>query len=443
MPLPKLSPLQSRLAASLAASLTLLLLYFAFSSPHFAYAAEVDSIHPEDHNHERLLERPLLDFDLEEFDLEESGYKPDFVGADRGIIGRASTTDELIPLINNQRQTNNIPLGTTVSYIFTNGSVWGNKSTAASAVTGRSLLEDGAEMQDGKEDEDEDEETIEGQELKSRDINQRTVYISVTACTQPTPADSQAVLPPPPQLQMYVSSSSANRKPGPGNTPQQMVELVGGYGLIEVDATTDVFIGIYGKNDTAYKDVWSAEIAASIDAPFHTYNNDTNLILVDTDSTSAYLVANDPIKWDGDASDAESLAKVAVPYVIFASKTNASSIMGLENSYCGLTTKADIVPVGARPGVTADSVKSWLKKRKDETVTEQRISLGTLTKGTQYNAILAVAASQNATVGGGGQVFRRAELQTLNGKLHQFLLLKPANNSSRQQLCCGDKFNIM
>lgn len=442
MPLPKLSPLQSRLAASLAASITLLLLYFAFSSPHFAYAAEVDSIRPEDHNHDRLLQRPLLDVDLDEFDLEESGYEPEFLGADRGIIGRASTTDELIPLINNQRQTNNIPLGTTLSYIFTNASVWGNKSTTVSAVTRRSLLEEEIEIQDEEEDEDE-EEAIEGQELKSRDVNQRTIYISVTACTQPTPADSQAVLPPPPQLQMYVSSSSTNRKPGPGNTPQQMVELVGGYGLIEVNATTDVFIGIYGKNDTAYKDVWSAEIAASIDAPFHTINNDTNLILVDTDSTSAYLVANDPIKWDGDASDAESLAKVAVPYVIFASKINASSIMGLENSYCGLTTKADIVPVGARPGVAADSVKSWLKKRKDETVPEQRISLGTLTKGTQYDAILAVAASQNATVGGGGQVFRRAELQTLNGKRSRFLFLQLANNSSRQQLCGSDKFDIM
>ncbi|CAG8959523.1 hypothetical protein HYFRA_00001424 [Hymenoscyphus fraxineus] len=415
MPLPKLSPLQSRLAASLAASLTLLLLYFAFSSSHFAYAAELGSIDPEDHNHERLLERPLLDFDLKELDVEESGYQPDFIGVDRGIVGRASTTDESIPLTNNQRQRNNIPLGTTVTYVFSNASVWGNLSVPASPVlAGRNLAEDETEMQDGKENPDEDQKAVAPQELKSRDVLYRTVYITVTTCTQPAPVDPQAVSLPPPQLQVFVSPSSANRKPGPGNTPQMMIDLVGGYGFMEVNASADVFIGVHGKNDTAFKDVWNAEIAVSIDAPFHTINNDTNLILVDTDSTSAYLVANNPVEFDGDVSDSESLAKVAVPYVIFASKSNGSSIMGMENSYCGLTNKADIVPFGARPGTAPDSVKSWLRKRKDKPVPEQRISLTTLTKGTQYDAILAVAASPNATVGGGGKVFRRAELQTLN-----------------------------
>src|SRR5437762_567580 len=51
MPFPKLSPLQSRFAASLTATLFLIILYFILSSPRLAYAIDVESIIQEDHNH--------------------------------------------------------------------------------------------------------------------------------------------------------------------------------------------------------------------------------------------------------------------------------------------------------------------------------------------------------------------------------------------------------
>jgi calcium channel MID1 len=98
MPLPKLSPLQSRLAASLIASIMLLFLYFTFASPHFAYAGDVDSIRPEDHNHERL-PGPILEVDSDELELREAegaAYEADFIGFDRGIIGRATTDPQAL-----------------------------------------------------------------------------------------------------------------------------------------------------------------------------------------------------------------------------------------------------------------------------------------------------------------------------------------------------------
>ena len=57
MQFPKLTPLQSRFAASLLASAILMFIYFSLSNTQFAYAAELDSIIPSDHNH------PIIAFD--------------------------------------------------------------------------------------------------------------------------------------------------------------------------------------------------------------------------------------------------------------------------------------------------------------------------------------------------------------------------------------------
>jgi calcium channel MID1 len=119
MPFPKLSPLQSRLAASVIASVTLLMLYFTFSSPHFAYAADVDSIRPEDHNHERLQDVHLLDVEVENLETREEGYEADFLGYDRGIIGRTPpSSNSPIQLANNIVVNTTITQGQTSQYVF-------------------------------------------------------------------------------------------------------------------------------------------------------------------------------------------------------------------------------------------------------------------------------------------------------------------------------------
>jgi calcium channel MID1 len=191
MPLPKLSPLQSRLAASLIASIMLVLIYFAFMSPHFAYAADVDSIRPEDHNHERLLGRPILDLEFEELELREPTYEAQFVGVDRGIIGRATT--EPIPLTNNGMQLTNIPQGQLVSYMFSNTSLWGPlspvKSSLPSQITLNGKIKRGLDeigsLEDDEEEEDiEDEDQLKLRPRQSISGNQRFLYYC--DCMQPT-----------------------------------------------------------------------------------------------------------------------------------------------------------------------------------------------------------------------------------------------------------------
>lgn len=425
MPLPKLSPLQSRLAASVAASIMLLLLYFTFSSPHFAYAAEVDSIQPEDHNHERLLGRPLLDVDLEPLELGDISYESEFVGADRGIIGRVPTADEPTGLTNNDPVTINIELGRTVSYVFTNDSLYGEKSKTEPFLPllqfpKRSLEDDEEDQQDVNGDEEELSSNI----LTERQLGSsknRTLYVSVTACDQPKPVESTTTNPPP-QLQLFVSESADNRNPGPGKSPQVVIDLVEGYGMHAMNATGDIYIGVYGKNDTAYTGPWSAQIAASIDAPFHYYHDssDPNLLLVDSDSNSAFLVADNPMKFDS-YINLEKWSKIPPPYVLFASSAKGNAIAGVRHSYCGLANSPGTIAPD-RPGQTNDQVRFWWDTEMTNPLPRQKFYINQLAGGTKYNAILAIkgnsTSAEPGVVGGGGRVFRQAEFSTMSGIWH-------------------------
>jgi calcium channel MID1 len=431
MPLPKLSPLQSRLAASIIASIMLVLIYFAFMSPHFAYAVDVDSIRPEDHNHERLLGGPLLDFDFEELDLEEPTYEAHFVGVDRGIIGRA--TNEPMILTNNGMQETNIPQGQLVSYMFSNASLWGSLSPINSGLPSQIILRgkkkrsmDEPESIEQEEDDDDEggedaDDADDGGEsiLRPRQSSsgeQRLLYITVTACKQPT---SNTTSDPPPQLQLYISDTQDNPTPGPGQSPQVELELDGGYALYEVNATGNIYIGVYGENvNTTYTGVWDAQIAASIDRPYHYFWNssDPNLLLVDSDSNSALLYTDPLISDSSNTTLAEEWMSMSPPFTVFASDASDNSIMGLQNSYCGLQTKAQIS--ASRPGQTTSEIATKMTDIGNGSLPKQQFLLTGLGPGMTYNIALAMngtVSSGNSAVGAGGQVFRMTSFTTSSG----------------------------
>jgi calcium channel MID1 len=399
----------------------LLLLYVAFWSSHFAYAAEVDSIRPEDHNHERL---PLLDFGYEELDLRDATYEAEFLGVDRGIIGRATT--DPTALINNRMDLTNIEQGQLVSYMFTNSSLWGTMSPATpglpSQITlqGRSIerAQYGGDMGDG------DEEGTEGKDLKLRarqtSTGNRTLYISVTACDQPQPR-SNTTTDPAPQLVLYVSQSANNTTPGPNATANaDVVSLDGGYVLYTVNATGDVFMGVYAADsNSTYSGVYSAQIAASIDGPYHYYWNssDPNLFLVDSDNEAALLFTDPFIANSSNLTLYEEWMATTPPFVIFASDADSTSIMGLQNSYCGLQNNAQIKATS--PGQTVSNIQTGMTSIGDGTLPKQQFYIDGLSAGTSYNVILAMdgnsTASGDGVVGGGGQVFHMTNFTTLTG----------------------------
>lgn len=416
MPLPKLSPLQSRLAASLIASIMLLLLYFAFASPHFAYAADVDSIRPEDHNHERILIRPYLDIDIAELEMREISYEAEFSGIDRGIIGRAPTGNEPKEIINNRKEETNIALGQTVSYMFSSASLFGQKSTTRALPA--SLWSQEKDFEDGNDLGEEDKELkLKARQSNSSNSNFRTLYISVTACGQPTSLNTSTVVQAP-QLQLYISQSPNNTTPGPGNYPQDMVELEGGYAMYAINATGDVYFGVYGNNNTgtAFNDLpWDVEIAASIDAPYHVYyNSSDNLWLIDSDRSSALLHAGNPMRLNGNGQDFDKWKDISTPFTLFTSDTNDQSIMGLQNSYCAWKKKDP-----GQINVRSSAAQSPLVRREGGQLPEEQFYVDGLTGGSTYHVVLAMDGNSTnsglGVVGGGGMVFRGTNFTTLSG----------------------------
>jgi calcium channel MID1 len=433
MRLPKLSPLQSRLAASLIASAILVLLYFTLSSPHFAYAAEVDSIQHEDHNH-RLLNIPILDTLLEdtiehdtdegeeEADSLESIYDPDFLGVDRGIVGRQTNTNELMQLTNNVVVKTNVEQGRLLSYVFTNASLWGPLSPSTPGLPQAPLVVGSDNVDVRKEDDD----LVGRSIIEERQLGtgqNRTLYITVTTCLQPSPK-SNGTTAAPPQLKVYVSTSRNNTTPGPtqSTTRQTVVTLDKGFGQFALNATGDVFVGVYGENTTDYKDVWNAHIAASIDAPFHVWlnNSDPNLFMTDSDSASALLVTDNLVSQDVNSTELyDKWMNLAPPFVIFASPVNDKNIKGLERSYCAWDSFA---AMGAStPGkVSPNQIQSGMTSRGVDNLPKEQFYLGGLKPGTQYQAVLAMKGNSTSdadgTVGGGGQVYPAMTFSTMQGK---------------------------
>lgn len=407
----------------------LLLLYFAFWSSHFAYAAEVDSIQPEDHNHERIHGEPLLDFGYnndEGLDLRELSYEAEFMGVDRGIIGRATT--EPTALINNRMDLTNIEQGQLVSYMFSNASLWGTKSAATPGLPSQIILERGnfkRSWDDMAMDEDED---TEGTELKLRARQTTTtndtvtLYISVTACDQPQ-ARSNTTTDPPPQLKLYVSWTGNNTNPGPNATADaDVLDLDGGYMLYTVNATSAVYFGVYAEDsNSVYSGVYSAQIAASIDGPYHYYWNssDPNLFLVDSDNESALLFTDPFITNSSNTTLLEEWMSTSPPFVIFASDATDTSLNGLEHSYCGLQNNAQIA--ATRPGQTTSNIVTGMTSIGVGTLPKQQFYIDGLSGGLNYTIFLAMDGnstdSGNGVVGGGGQVFHATSFSTLTGTI--------------------------
>lgn len=401
----------------------LLLLYLTFSSSHFAYAADVDSIRPEDHNHERLLVTPYLEDYLGDMD---EAYVPDFLGLDRGIIGRqVANADDPSELENNKVVMTNVNQGSLMSYVFTNTSLWKEKSPVTPGLPSPIELIARSSKETENNDIPTDDNSQQGQEIKLQTrqslARNRTLYITVTTCLQPSPIKN-TTLNPPPQLRLYVSESQNNTKPGPTQNPRTQVQIVlqEGYGMYALNATGDVFIGVFGENTTDYKDVWNAHIAASIDAPYHTYHNitDPNLWMVDSDSSSA-LFATDPLLTEKHNTTElyESWMNLTPPFVLFASPVNDSNLKGLERSFCAWNEHAQI---GASivGDVSRNTVQRGMTSRGVTNLPRQQFFMEGLQPGASYQAILAMkgnSTDEGNIVGGGGQVFPSMNFSTMQG----------------------------
>ncbi|KAJ9666155.1 hypothetical protein H2201_003834 [Coniosporium apollinis] len=422
LPCFKLTPLQSRFAASLTASILVIIIYLSLYPPRFAYAAELDSILNEDHNHLWLLDE-LLDGDgalygEEQTDAQhEISYEADFLGVHRSIIGRAEEGAQT--LRNNVPGRSNGQIGLTDYWEFPSDAVWGEHGEVGEGLPSPLEERPALVMRDVSELEEINGEdaAVEGNttDLKRRQTERpgsqrsRTVYISIDVCQQPTSNGTTTTEAP--QLIMYVSTSEQNTKPGPDKRESQAnIPLVEGFAQHTVNATGAVYIGVHEPDlQPGLSGAWNYEVTASIDAPYHSHHDGEPLLLfVDSDTTSALLVtdnltqanASDPVyrRW---------MDLAEPPFTMYAFSKNETSIRGLQRSYCGL----DAVPSGKQIEVTRTMTNRGLGNKPKE-----QFHIRGLNGSTTYHGFLAMrgnsTASGDAVISGGGHLWSAINFTT-------------------------------
>ncbi|KAH6626391.1 stretch-activated Ca2+-permeable channel component-domain-containing protein [Chaetomium sp. MPI-SDFR-AT-0129] len=393
----RLSPLQSRLAASVAASCLLLLLYLVLFPPNFALAAELD--------------RPSTNVGIDELNfsinpavrgLLDPTYEARFVDFEPSITGRAA---DVIPLANNEPTPMNIDQGTTMPYVFVLPGGMGRsrmelRSESDDAGAGVGVTDDGDRDDTNPHDSE--------RSLRTRQES-RTVYLSANTCLQPQPVDPSKTQSEPPQLELYVSTSPDNKTPGPladGKTQKKVVFKQGAV-VFNISVSDDVYIGIYAP-DTGdqFSGQYNVRLAASVDSLYYTYNDrdDADLLWVDSDSQGA-LLRTQNLTQSTDQS-----------YVLFAHNKKDRAINGLKYSFCGLQNYAQIAAM--RDGRHNTMVRTSMTKRQGN-VPQQQFFFSGLNASADYIGILAKDGEDHGNlerrqsgVMRGSEVFRQTNFST-------------------------------
>lgn len=413
----RLSSCQSVFSAS-----SIFLIYFSSSSTYLfqlSQASHADTILHEDHNHHRLPSLFGEPDTSQNRQIREGNYEPDFLGLNKGIVGRAA--EDFTPLANNAPLPMDIKPGD-IQY-------WSFPKTILRDPRVRPTLDVPLNL------------TTSNTTCLEEDLNQlaatqrmtpstRTVWLTLSICDRPTSTTAGNTLAPP-QLEAFVSRSSSNKRPDSGRS-DQIIAVTDGYGNLTLSSVTDdLWIGVKAPQQlNGFDGSYSYELVASVDAPYATYFdlnpkfNSTEITAWDTDSNSAIL-------WTGDITNAlsnwtvfsEWMEKKPPPFQIYVYDETDPVVGGISRSVCGLKKHAKVkdsnntmIRIGGQP--------------------KQQFYVTDLNSSSSYMATMTLESkSSNLTVGGGGTVWRATNFTTKSGMskiLYLLHLIVPAANAIYQ-----------
>ena len=347
----------------------------------YAFAAKEDSFSRDDHNHPRL--SGALEADVGH-DLER--YEPEFTGADRSIIGRAEVVKPALG--------NNVPGNQTIRqsesqyWTFPSAILFGPKSPQTPGLP--SYFED---------------QTV---SVPSDPPGEVGLYISLTTCGQPlaqTPNSKEA----PEQLKLYISTSSTNTQPDETNNDYN-VSINEGYGSMRISVKNDVYFGVYAPATEGYDGVYNYQLTGSIDGFYaSSYNdlNDFNVNFVDSDTKSALLYTDNTTNTTNSSDPVfQQWMDRAPVFNLFVQNQENHSILGLQNSVCGLLNLAQI----QGPNVENNMITAR------DGLPRQQFHVKNLNQSSAYYAVLAMIGNSTnsgpGVVGGGGTVWSPANFIT-------------------------------
>lgn len=430
----QLSPLQSRLAASVVASCVLFAIYLFLFSPPFAFAAELSEITlVRDAEALAVANGPPLQLhegDLEMTDSSSPMYEPEFTPFDRSVIGRA--TDGVKVLDNNAPENTDVDAGSMVTYVYKASSISAREKEVGDATPELRRRGDGSPepLDEGKEGLETAERAVDDEndnELGRRQAATPTLWISANTCIQPERKPDQTTMDPP-QLTLYVSTSKDNTEPGPmaDQGKQDVTVFTEGAVMYNASFDRDVYFSVVAppnvSSDGFTSRRYNFNVAASIDQSYYAFDDtsDPDLVWVDSDATASLLSTRDMMQKD---------AHPVPPYSLFAYTEDYIGVKGIRKSYCGLKEYAMI---GGRRSALPQNISStgMSTRGTNGSMMRQEFFLGGLNASTRYQSILArdpnsIAKGTRANVpGGGGVVFRQTDFATKPGLLHRARFLR-------------------
>lgn len=350
---------------------------------HYASAINEDSVTHEDHNHRRFLD--VLDV----FGRDGDGgtYAPDFIGADRSIIGRTATTDNRV-LVNNVPVNPTIEQGVTQFWTFPSQALAGPKLPQPSGIL--SAFANHTNF------------------TETASAVGTTLYISLNTCLQPTP-ESPSINNAPDQLKIYVSISSNNQHPS-NNDNDYAVPVDGGFAWLNISSVqSDVYIGVFAPESNGFTGEYNYELTASIDGFYASYYNEPAFYFVDSDTSSALLYTYNMSNANSSTLEFKELMSKPPPFTMFVQNQDNPSLLGLQNSYCALKSLAQV----QMPEIDTTIISS------NNGQPQQQFHAKTLNGSSAYYATLAVngnsTASGSGVVGGGGTVWNTLNFKTKSG----------------------------
>jgi calcium channel MID1 len=412
---PRLTPLQSRFAASVLALALVAIIFWSLSNPHFAYASELstdgagNSRPGEDHNWHRIEDERLI----------TDGIEAD-VGED--ILAARQTNeqpDEVAISGNNEPNQLNIEAGQTAKWRYAERFLHGAYGEKGVGLPTNLFHEEEVEAvvhSELKKRHEEDSLDMNMME-KRQSTESRNVYISINTCLQPTYNGTGTQLVGPSQLTLYVATSANNQNPGPASSGEQsIVPLDEGFAHINITASKDVYMAVHAPElPTDFTGIWNYELAVSIDDYYHRAQNTTPfLYLIDTDTTAALMVTDNLTQADPQIDDAQKHEYQAWmnstnPFMVFASNTNYTKDLGLNKSFCGLKNNAQIQSKAGDPNGTISHIQMDMTSRGLGNKPKQQFYMSALNSSSGYVGRLAMdgnsTASGKGVIGGGGTVW--------------------------------------